>query len=185
LLVKPHPMSGRPRIIAAVDPLHEHDQPAELDHRIVEAAHELRRIVNGELYLVHAYEIAPAVAVSADSLSMPITMPLREVTEALKKQHSDAVMELADRHGIEQSSVRLQEGATRTVLVRLTEQMKADIVVLGAVSRSGLRRLFLGSTAEQVLDRLPCDMLIVKPAEATQAERRRHARAAERPVETL
>jgi universal stress protein E len=36
-------------------------------------------------------------------------------------------------------------------------------MVMGAVSRSGLDRIFLGSTAERVLDRLPCDLLIVKP----------------------
>jgi universal stress protein E len=31
------------------------------------------------------------------------------------------------------------------------------------VSRRGLDRVFLGSTAERVLDRLPCDLLIIKP----------------------
>lgn len=35
---------------------------------------------------------------------------------------------------------------------------------MGAVSRRGLKRLFLGNTAEEVLDSLPCDLLIVKPA---------------------
>jgi universal stress protein E len=34
---------------------------------------------------------------------------------------------------------------------------------MGAVSRSGLKRLFLGNTAEEVLDKLSCDVLIVKP----------------------
>jgi universal stress protein E len=33
---------------------------------------------------------------------------------------------------------------------------------MGAVSRSALERLFIGSTAEEVLDRVPCDLLIVK-----------------------
>jgi universal stress protein E len=37
--------------------------------------------------------------------------------------------------------------------------------VMGAISRSGLKRVFIGNTAEQLLDRLPCDLLIVKPAE--------------------
>jgi universal stress protein family protein len=32
-----------------------------------------------------------------------------------------------------------------------------------AVSRSALARLFIGSTAERVLDKLGCDVLIVKP----------------------
>jgi universal stress protein E len=35
---------------------------------------------------------------------------------------------------------------------------------MGAVSRSALERVFVGSTAELVLDRLGCDVLIVKPA---------------------
>jgi universal stress protein E len=36
-------------------------------------------------------------------------------------------------------------------------------MIMGAISRSGLQRAFIGSTAERVLDRLPCDALIVKP----------------------
>ena len=45
----------------------------------------------------------------------------------------------------------------------LTDQLRADVVIMGAVSRSGLKGLFLGNTAEDVLDRLHCDLLIVKP----------------------
>jgi universal stress protein E len=39
------------------------------------------------------------------------------------------------------------------------------VIVMGAISRRALERLFVGSTAEAVLDRLPCDVMIVKPAE--------------------
>lgn len=171
-LVKPHPMSEVPRIVAAVDPLHEHDKPAALDHSILEAAAGLRAAVDGELHLMHAYEISPAVAVSADSMTTPISVPLRDVTDALKAQHTSAVFALAERHGLAPEFVHIHEGPTQSVLVRLTEKLKADVVVIGAVARSGLRRLFLGSTAEQVLDRLPCDMLIIKPPVLGAAERR-------------
>jgi universal stress protein E len=171
-LVKPRPFSEPPCIVAAVDPMHVHDKPAALDHSIVDAADGLRSVVDGELHLIHAYEIAPAVAVSADSMAMPISVPLREVTDTLKKQHREAVFALAGQHGIDFAQVHLHEGPTQSVLVRLTGQLKADVVVIGAVARSGLRRLFLGSTAEQVLDRLPCDMLIIKPAISAPAERR-------------
>ena len=37
------------------------------------------------------------------------------------------------------------------------------IVVMGAVSRSGLKRLLIGNTAERILDELRCDVLMVKP----------------------
>jgi universal stress protein E len=35
---------------------------------------------------------------------------------------------------------------------------------MGVIARRGFDRLFIGSTAERVLDRLPCDLFIVKPA---------------------
>jgi hypothetical protein len=34
---------------------------------------------------------------------------------------------------------------------------------MGAVSRSALKRLFIGSTAEKVIDALTCDVCVVKP----------------------
>jgi universal stress protein E len=43
---------------------------------------------------------------------------------------------------------------------------------MGAVSRSGLKRLFIGNTAEQILDALECDVLVVKPATFTTSVRR-------------
>jgi hypothetical protein len=34
---------------------------------------------------------------------------------------------------------------------------------MGAISRSGLKRLLIGNTAERILDDLRCDVLVVKP----------------------
>ena len=55
------------------------------------------------------------------------------------------------------------EGSARDALPEAARSLKADIVVMGAVSRSGLKRIFIGNTAEAVLDALPCDVLVVKP----------------------
>jgi universal stress protein E len=51
------------------------------------------------------------------------------------------------------------------VLPRVTESLAASLLVMGAVSRSRLQEIFLGSTAERVLDRIGCDVLVVKPAD--------------------
>jgi universal stress protein E len=55
-------------------------------------------------------------------------------------------------------------GDTRQMLVESTDQLQADALVMGAVSRSAFERFFVGSTAEAVLDKLSCDVLILKPA---------------------
>ena len=37
------------------------------------------------------------------------------------------------------------------------------VVVMGALARSGLKRLLIDNTAERVLDHLSCDLLVIKP----------------------
>jgi universal stress protein E len=48
---------------------------------------------------------------------------------------------------------------------------------MGAVSRSGLQRLFIGHTAERLIDQLNCDVLIVKPRGFKSPIRKRPGRA--------
>jgi universal stress protein E len=164
-LVKPRPIGEPATLIAAVDPVHEHDKPAELDHRILSAAKDLAAAIGARLHLFHALDPSPAYAVSADSMAFPISVPIDQMMEALKLKHEEAVNALMKQYdGIEEDNVHVLEGNARERLDALTEELHADLVVMGAVSRSALQRLVLGSTAEQVLDRISCDLLIVKPA---------------------
>ena len=48
-------------------------------------------------------------------------------------------------------------------LPALVEEVDAAVVVMGAISRSAIDRVFVGSTAERLLDELMCDVLVVKP----------------------
>lgn len=163
-LVKPHAMPDNPTVVAAVDPVHERDKPADLDNRILELAQKVRTATDGKLYVFHAFDPSPAYAVSADSMAFPISAPINGMIEALRERHTSAMDDLIARHGIDKDSTHVLEGDTRELLIGLAEKHKADIVVMGAVSRSAIKRLFLGSTAEQLLDHIPCDLLIIKPA---------------------
>jgi universal stress protein E len=162
-LVKPRPPGQRPCFIAAVDPLHDRDKPADLDRRILAAASELSVALDGELHVFHAFDVSAAIAVSTDSLTMPIALPIHDFTEAMRAEHTDAVTALCKAHDIAPERTHIHQGGTRELLMTLTEQLRADAVVMGAISRSGLKGLFLGNTAEDVLDRLHCDLIIVKP----------------------
>ena len=88
---------------------------------------------------------------SADGMTMPIAVPIAEMTAELEKNHTEAVRALAEKHRIPRERVYVLQGHTRDVLVSSTDRLRADVVVMGAVSRSALERLFIGSTAEAVL----------------------------------
>lgn len=162
-LVKPRPPGQRPCFVAAVDPLHERDKPADLDRRILAAAGELSTALGGELHVFHAFDVSAALAVSTDAMTMPIALPINDLADAIRAQHGEAVAQLCQAHGIAPERTHVHQGSTRELLLTLTEQLRADAVVMGAISRSGLKGLFLGNTAEDVLDRLHCDLVIVKP----------------------
>ena len=162
-LVKPRPPGQKPCFVAAVDPLHERDKPADLDSRILSTAKELGGALGGEVHVFHAYDVMAAIAISTDSMTMPIALPMNDLADAMRAEHTDAVESFCKRHGIPADRTHIHQGGTRPLLMALTEQLRADAVVMGAISRSGLKGLFLGNTAEDVLDRLHCDLVIVKP----------------------
>jgi universal stress protein E len=164
MLVKPREFAARPTVVAAVDPLHEHDKPAELDRLILSQASSLTELLDGELHVFHSFDPTPAIAGAATTMATPIAVPVSEVTEALEKRHRQALNELLADYPLPQQQIHMHQGTPQDLLPVLTEKRAADLVVLGAVSRSGLKRIFIGSTAERVLDQLPCDLLILKPA---------------------
>ena len=167
LMVNPRPIGAVPRLVAAVDPLHPRDKAATLDNRIVTCAKELAQAMGGETHLLHVCESTPLLLASPDVMVPPISVSIPENTAELVSSHAEAMRSLGERHGIARERVHMRTGATRQLLVEATDELGADVLIMGAVSRSAIERLFVGSTAEAVVDRLSCDVLIVKPAQFT------------------
>ena len=162
-LVKPHTDSAIRSVLAAVDPLHERDKPARLDHKIVKTAKSLAGAADAKLRIVHAFDPAPVYAMATDLMTLPLAETVTGHVDALRKQHARGLKKLAGRHKIAAADTHLIEGEAREVLVGACREYRADLMVIGAVARGALGRLMLGSTAERLLDCLPCDLLIIKP----------------------
>jgi universal stress protein E len=174
-LVKPRAVAAAPCIVAAVDPVHERDKPAELDRAILSIGTELGAALGGSLEVVHAFDVTPVLATSAGTMAMPLMLPVPELIDAVRERHSMAVYALTDSHGVARDRVHIEYGGTRDRLTAVSERLGADVMVMGAVSRKGLARVFIGNTAEEVLDRLGCDLLIVKPSAVAASLRQRAA----------
>jgi len=59
------------------------------------------------------------------------------------------------------------EGTAWREIVRIAEQIEADLIVVGAQGRGGIRESFLGSTAAQTLRHAPCPVLLARPQRGT------------------
>ena len=56
----------------------------------------------------------------------------------------------------------LEEGHPARVIVQTASEKGCDLIVMGTHGRTGLRRLLMGSVAEQVLRKAACSVLTVK-----------------------
>ena len=162
LLVKSSRNYRKPVVIAAIDPFHAHAKPAKLDGRILGAAASLARALRGELHTFHAY--LPLTVIPPAPLGQPLAVAL---PPELEDTHTAQIAKVFDRFartaGIPPRRRHLRMGDVRSQLAGVVKRTRAGVVVMGAVSRSGLRRMFIGNTAESVLDALWCDVLVVKP----------------------
>jgi universal stress protein E len=162
-LVKPQPTPDRPTFLAAIDPMNEHDKPAALDDQILVLGKSLATAVDGELHAFHAYDPRMAIATATANAYVPVSLPFDEMEEQMRNLHGTRFDEVVGFHGIAKDRAHLISGLAHEELPALAEKLDATVVIMGAVARNRLQRLFIGSTAERTLDQLPCDLLIVKP----------------------
>ncbi len=162
LLVKSSRDYRRPAILAAVDPFHAHARPADLDARLLEAGKSCAQLLHGTLHVFHTYMPLVNVAMVPLSTAPMLTIP-PEVEDAHGAQITRAIDRLAAGAGVPRARRHIDMGDVAGELPAVARETRAGLVVMGAVSRSALKRLFIGNAAERVLDSLECDVLIIKP----------------------
>ncbi|MBS0395192.1 MAG: universal stress protein [Proteobacteria bacterium] len=160
LMVKTARRFERPRVLVSVDPMHAHAKPAALDERLLAVGAALSDSFGGKLHAAHFYMLTTPLATGF--MVEPLPLPA-----AIAEQHARDVRKAFDaltgRYELGSRRAHLRTGLPIDELPELAEEIDASVVVMGAVSRSGLKRLFIGHTAERVIDRLKCDVLVVKP----------------------
>jgi len=102
--------------------------------------------------------------IAAATFAVPpvvIDIPVEELVEERNTKLEELTALVSD-YRLPAEKIHLETGSASEVLGRLARQAEIDIMAMGAISRRGLKRMLIGSTAEDVLEHLPCDMLVVK-----------------------
>jgi nucleotide-binding universal stress UspA family protein len=168
LLVKSSSFDRYRTIVAAVDPLHAHDEPYGLDTAVLDAGRAIARVCGSALRAVYAYPGAEAFDLASSVEVAPGVFYGAENVEAL---HRRAVNELAVGFGVAASEVDLVVGSAREAIVDTATERRAQLLVVGLPRRGGVLPAALGSTAEHVVAGVACDVLLVPAPVAAAAAR--------------
>ncbi|MDD9719021.1 universal stress protein [Dinoroseobacter sp. PD6] len=160
------------RVLAAVDldvwDAAEPETLAALNRRVVAAACMVADAPDAEVIVLHAWEAIGQGMIWAFSGESDARISAdRYVNEILDARHDAMNKFLAQvRTEIGQGPrllSRLARGAPETVIHDQSRQLAADLVVMGTVARTGLSGVFIGNTAENIINSLECPVLAVKP----------------------
>jgi len=160
------------RILAAVDvnPMLSDETEKAINSEILSLAGALALGDGAALHLVHAWEgFAEGIVrrwsdKPADEVATYVEM------ERLRHQSALASIEESLRELIGEKAYgqlmpryHLQKGSPQREISHLAEELQADLVIMGTLGRTGISGLFIGNTAEMILEQLPCSVLAIKP----------------------
>ena len=152
LFVKTARPYDRARILAAVDPMHAYAKPAGLDADILAMASGIAGAFNGRLHATHVYQLATPF--TSGVLMEPVPLPVNLAAKQQERIRRE-FLELVKRYELPERRRHLRAGNAADGIVALAERIGAGMVVMGAISRSGLKRLFVGSALARQNDFLP------------------------------
>ena len=116
---------------------------------------DLAKALDAEVALV--YVVDPTLAYEPDG-----GIPIADLLAELKREGERLLSTAAKRFGGEPAWHFLRQGKPADEILAAAREWNADLIVLGTHGRSGVSRLVMGSTAESVLRRTPCPVLVVK-----------------------
>jgi universal stress protein E len=122
------------KVLAAVNVMAKGDAHIALNDSIIAAAKAVSEQVGAELHVANAY---------AGSLNYVYPE------------------DLAKRVGIPRSRAHVMDSKPATAIPVIASKLGADLVVIGTVARTGVAGAIIGNTAENVLDHLDTDVLVI------------------------
>ena len=175
-LVNPKAQHKYQRILAAID-VYDDFQPNEsgtnyiLNLQIVEMASSLALSEFAELHIVNAWETMGESVIRSAPLGYQEKDVMTYIGE-VRRQHQQKMDTLMNEVMIKlgqnaldylKPQLHMQKGSPRKEIPALAIQIKADLVVMGTVARTGISGFFMGNTAETILNQLDCSVLAIKP----------------------
>jgi universal stress protein A len=141
-------MAGYQKLLVLLDLSEDSEQVAIAGRDL--AAHS-----NASMVVLHVVEFVP-VEPLGESL-----MPTVQIEDELINRSRARLTEFITRLGLARATGRVEAGNTKSEILRVAEEEKVDLIVLGSRERHGLA-ILVNYTEDTVLHAAHCDVLAVR-----------------------
>lgn len=128
--------------------------------KVCAAACELAKLMNARLVLLHVTQPPPVMLADYYAFDSGVMAEAFAAGEKFAERRLKALARLCTRQQLEVETIQVT-GQPVTVILARAAALKADYVVLGSHGHGAVFNLLVGSTAQGVLRKAPCPVLVV------------------------
>lgn len=160
-LVSPDSTSNFAHVLGCVDTASRKPMDLELNDKILELSKSISQYHDAKWSVLHAWCMEDESLLSA-RMKPEKVMEYEGEEQRYHKENLDKFLKQHDL-SLESDGVHLVKGEASDSIEAYVQENSVDLLVMGTVARSGLGGFFVGNTAEEVLDRVKCSVLALKP----------------------
>lgn len=152
------------KVAVAIDPESMAPEGHDLSLRLLELSRALANTCNGELNIISCWDY-PYENTLRNSAWIKVTKEeLRGLVHEGERSHRAALDDMIQESKIGgELKVHHVRGRPDLMISELLQKKKCDILVMGTVARTGIYSFVIGNTAENILQKLSCSLLALKP----------------------
>ena len=140
------PLTRGERILVAVD-------GSSFSDAAVDQAISLGDICNSQIFVISVVDLYPE--------QMSVAPALVDKMSEEVRQHLDRAKEKVDKANIPCETIVRMGGKPHEFIVQEAKERGIDLIVMGTHGRSGIKKVLMGSVAQNVIGNAPCPVLVV------------------------
>lgn len=163
-VMKPTRKRKYQRVMAAVDPYSALGQNEDLNLKIMDLATSLTSEDNSELHIIHIWKLYGELILQGWRMKLP-EHKIEQLLKNAEDQHKKLLNDLLSKYELNKikHKIHILRGNAYELIPEAAHKNKIDLIVMGSLARSGVSGMFIGNTAEQVINQINCSVLTVKP----------------------
>ncbi len=143
-----------------------------LNESLLRFSAEMASETDTRLHILHCWQ--PPDEMLLKAWGNLVDKQARQYVNDEKSAHQRHLQRIADyvnpRLGEYQQSRRyayfhLVEGTAHKIIAEQVRELSSDLLIMGSLARTGISGVFIGNTAEMVLEQVACSVLVIKPTE--------------------
>lgn len=172
-ILKPSPAISFKNILVPIDPDINVDSPLvteeseePISRKIMDLSLYMAQMEESTLHILHCWFL-PGETLLSSARSRIAPEELNRMAVLAEKIHLQKMNTLLSPYDLSKTSHSLiiEKGDPGKKIIEYANKNQIDLIIMGTVGRSGLSGLFIGNTAERVIEEVNCSVLTVKPSQ--------------------